>query len=55
MPDRDIYDRGVERGWQTAARRVDQGDADELIGSSLLIRPCRGTGTILCHVLRSAR
>jgi hypothetical protein len=36
MPDRDVYDRNVARGWQTAARRVYQGDDDELTLRSLL-------------------
>ena len=36
MPDRDIYDRNIERGWQTAARHVYEGDEDELTLPSLL-------------------
>ena len=36
MPDRDVYDRNIERGWQTAARHVYEGDEDELTLSSLL-------------------
>ncbi len=36
MPDRDVYDRNIERGWQTAARRVYEGDEDTLILASLL-------------------
>lgn len=35
MPDRDIYDRHVERGWQTAARRVYQGDWELAVPSLL--------------------
>jgi hypothetical protein len=36
MPDGDVYDRKVDRGWQTAARRVFESDADELTLASLI-------------------
>lgn len=36
MPDRDVYDRNIERGWQTAARRVYEGADDELTLPSLV-------------------
>jgi hypothetical protein len=36
MPDGDVYDRHVDRGWQTAARRVFESDDDELALPSLL-------------------
>jgi hypothetical protein len=36
MPDGDVYDRHVDRGWQTAARRVFESDYDELALPSLL-------------------
>jgi len=36
MPDGDVYDRNVDRWWQTAARRVFESDNDELALPSLI-------------------